>query len=451
MQLATKLRLAFLLMGFLGILLVAGFANRFVARSLTAFDLRFYRSVMADQLGRLYEEYDGWPDNLRRGRFEGGRMFDWLVVDSRGNLLWASSHHFVNLELNAMLQTERESIVAHGEVVGYLIARPLSQLDVQARQLSGVLQQFSLGLNRILFLAIGISFLLSLFLASWLSRTFTRPIRELQQATLALGQGQTPTVPVRGRDEIAQLAASFNQMSAQLRQAEITRKQMTADIAHDLRTPVSIILGHAEAVRDGVFPSDGETMEIIHDEARRLSRMIEDLRTLSLADAGQLYLHLQPIAPYELLRRAYQAHLPQAQQQGVNLSLECSEQLPFISADIDRMAQLLDNLMGNSLRHTPEGGTIRLIGRLLNPQTVQLQIKDSGCGIDADLLPHIFDRFYRIDRSRQRQIGAGSGLGLAIAKSIVEKHGGTILAESVVQQGTTMTIQLPLPIAQLGG
>ncbi|MCI0649245.1 MAG: ATP-binding protein, partial [Chloroflexi bacterium] len=246
--------------------------------------------------------------------------------------------------------------------------------------------------------------------------------------------------PVRSDDELGELATSFNQMSADLAQARDLRRQMTADIAHDLRTPLSIILGHAEALRDGVLPATAESFEVIHDEARRLNRLVDDLRTLSLSEAGELPLTRRPTPPAELLERAVAAHAPQARQKEIALQVEAAAGLPAVDVDPDRMAQVLDNLVGNALRYTPAGGRISL-GARPDPAGVVLMVEDSGPGVPAGELPFIFERFYRGDKSRQRAAG-GSGLGLAIARAIVEAHGGRIAAESAPGEGLAVAIEL---------
>jgi signal transduction histidine kinase len=215
---------------------------------------------------------------------------------------------------------------------------------------------------------------------------------------------------------------------------------MTADIAHDLRTPLSIILGYTEALSDGKLPGTPEMYEVMHNEAQHLSHLIDDLRTLSLADAGELKLTRQQIWPQELLERSASAHLAQAQQQNVSLQVKAAADLPTIEVDPDRMAQVLGNLVSNALRYTPEGGRIVLSAES-DSQAVYLQVQDNGDGIDPGDLPYIFNRFYRADKSRQQQKGE-SGLGLAIARSIVEAHGGAISVESGLGKGTTFTITL---------
>jgi signal transduction histidine kinase len=247
---------------------------------------------------------------------------------------------------------------------------------------------------------------------------------------------------VRTNDELGELAASFNQMSADLAQANQSRRQMTADIAHDLRTPMSVIMGYTESLKDGRLQGSQETYEILHQEARHLSHLIEDLRFLSLADAGELPLIKRPIPPQALLERVALAHMAQAEEKGVTLQVQERPELPTVELDPERMTQVLGNLVSNALRHTPAGGTISLAANIQDNNHLTITVHDTGTGIPAEDLPHIFERFFRGDRVRQRT--GSSGLGLAIARSIVEAHKGTITADSQEEQGTTFTITLSI-------
>jgi len=249
------------------------------------------------------------------------------------------------------------------------------------------------------------------------------------------------SVPVRSQDELGQLAESFNQMSSDLSRATRLRRQMTADIAHDLRTPLTVITGYIEALRDGDLQPSSARFDAMHDEAQHLKRLVQDLRTLSLADAGELSLNCQPVSVPELLDRVATAHRHQAEQQQINIEVLPADALPDLEVDFDRMVQVLGNLVSNALRYTPEGGKI-ILSAQEQSNAVLLQVQDTGNGIPPAELPHIFNRFYRADKSRQQNEGE-SGLGLAIARAIVQAHGGSISAESEVGQGTTFQILLP--------
>jgi signal transduction histidine kinase len=248
-------------------------------------------------------------------------------------------------------------------------------------------------------------------------------------------------VEVRSRDELGTLAESFNLMSTDLARASSLRRQMTADIAHDLRTPLSVILGYTEALREGKLSGEQDIYDTLYAEAQHLQRLIDDLRTLSLADAGELPLARQVVAPHSLLDRAASAYRAQAETQHIALVVQANPDLPEVAVDPERMAQVLGNLLSNALRFTPAGGAITL-SATAQGKMVQLGVADTGSGIAADDLPRVFERFYRADTSRQHD--GSSGLGLAIAKSIVEAHGGSINVASTRGVGTTFTLTLPV-------
>lgn len=331
-------------------------------------------------------------------------------------------------------------VKADGEIVGTLLIRS------NAYRLSG---PGSIFLDRFNFQILWsglIAMALALLLAVVLSRTITRPIRELTAATQVVSEGKlTHEVPVRSRDELGRLANSFNRMSSDLARSLNLRRQMTADIAHELRTPISIILGHTEAVHDGVLPASSETFEIIREEAARLEHLVDDLRTLSMADAGELKLSIRPYSPQKLLDDARKIFSHQARRKGISIHTRVEGGLPDLEVDPERMKQVLGNILENALRYTPENGRINLsAGRV--DEKIELRVQDSGPGVAPEELNRIFERFYRTEASRSRNEG-GSGLGFAIAKSLAEKHNGRIWAESKAGEGLTVVIQLPMQTA----
>lgn len=330
---------------------------------------------------------------------------------------------------------QKVAITVDGELVGYVIKVTSSpELNpVESRYLGRMTQALilaSLG-------AVVIAVLLGLFLA----RTITRPVRELTAASVAMAEGHlSQQVQVRSRDELGELTKTFNKMSADLEQANRLRRQMTADIAHDLRTPLSVITGYLEGLKDGVVKPTPQRFTAMHDEAIFLQRLVEDLRILSLADAGELSINYQAVQPGELIERLASAYQHQAEKKNIHLNISVEPNLPLIKADPERVLQALSNLVSNAMRYTPEDGEITLIAGRDNAH-VFLKVKDSGTGIPSDTLPHVFERFYRGDNSRQDE---GSGLGLAIAKSIVELQGGKISVSSEgANMGSLFTIQLP--------
>ena len=275
-----------------------------------------------------------------------------------------------------------------------------------------------------------------------LSRALTRPLRELTTATEQMAAGQLGMqVDARTQDEIGKLATSFNKMSRDLAQASRLRRQMTADIAHDLRTPLTILRGYTEGLKEGSIEDGKELYDLLHQEVVHLQHLVEDLRTLSLADAGELRLNRKVIDPKALLERAGLAHVVAARQKSISVRVEAPDTLPSVSVDVERMTQVLDNLVTNALQFTSEGEI--LLAGASTDGSVALCVSDTGTGINPEEIILIFDRFYKVDRSRHRNGQAQSGLGLAIAKAIVEAHEGVISAESTLGKGTRFTILLP--------
>lgn len=283
--------------------------------------------------------------------------------------------------------------------------------------------------------------LLAALVATRAFRSIAAPLADVMSAADAVAAGDfSVRVAERGSPEFRQLARSFNRMAGQLQQSDQQRRTMMADVAHELRTPLHIIQGNLEGVIDGVYPASPEHIEATLDETRLLARLVEDLRILSLAEAGQLPMRWEAVDVAGLLRDAATSFSGQAETAGVTLVvvIQGAPNELIVTADYHRLDQVLGNLIANALRHTPAGGTITLCGRA-DLGGVAVEVSDTGAGIPPDELPHIFDRFW----SRGAEGKAGSGLGLAIARSIVAAHDGIIEAESSPGQGTTMRVQLP--------
>ncbi|WP_406069726.1 sensor histidine kinase [Micromonospora sp. NBC_01638] len=273
-----------------------------------------------------------------------------------------------------------------------------------------------------------------------LSRRVLRPIRTLTAASHRLGDGDLSNrVPVRGNDELAGLARSFNQMADSLRSAEERQRRLIADVAHELRTPLANLRGYLEALQDGVIAPGPELFASLHDEAVLQQRIVDDLQDLALAEAGQLAYHRVPVDVAELLETCRTAHRSRAEADRVALAVRAEP--ATVHGDPDRLRQLIGNLITNALRATPAGGRITLEAHHAQG-TVVVRIVDTGCGIASDALPHIFERFWRGDPARGRHTG-GSGLGLSIARQIITDHGGSIEVASQVGAGCTFTITLP--------
>jgi len=278
-------------------------------------------------------------------------------------------------------------------------------------------------------------------------RGFMNPLARLMAAADAVADGDLSVrVPEEGRGEFRRLALSFNRMVSELERSDRLRRNLTADVAHELRTPLHIIQGNLEGIQDGVYQPDDEQINLLLDETRQLSRLVEDLRTLSLAEAGQLPLKKEEVDLDDLLGDVATSFSGQAEAAGVDLAVD--PPAPggpprVMQGDAGRLDQVLSNLVANALRHTPPGGRITLKAAAV-PEGFRLQVCDNGSGIPPDDLPFIFDRFWHGDPARPDSRDSSSGLGLAIARQLVQAHGGRISVESQLNQGTTFTIDLPV-------
>jgi signal transduction histidine kinase len=301
--------------------------------------------------------------------------------------------------------------------------------------------------NRAVLMGGLIALIAALVVGFFIFRAITRPIDQLTRAAHQLAQGDLSTrVAVDdhasrlGSDEISELGAAFNTMAGSLQQSEQVRRDMTADIAHELRTPLAVMRGNLEAMLDGVYPFDAEHLDPVLNQVNLLTRLVDDLRTLALAEAGQLPLSKRPVDLAALLQSVWTSFEAQAATQQVTLLTEIAPDLPTVELDPDRMQQTIGILISNALRYTPPQGSITVAAQT-DRASVTIEVADTGSGIAPEDLPHVFDRFYRADKSRARESG-GSGLGLAIAKSIVEAHGGSIVAASQLGRGTQLVIRL---------
>ncbi|PZG17186.1 HAMP domain-containing sensor histidine kinase [Nonomuraea aridisoli] len=270
----------------------------------------------------------------------------------------------------------------------------------------------------------------------------SRPLRALTDAVRDMEEGRAARVEVRGKDEIGMLAAAFNAMAERRERLEELRKAMVGDVAHELRTPLSNIRGWLEAAQDGLANPDPELVSSLLEEALLLQHVINDLQDLAVADAGELRLRAEPVDVTDLLAQVATAHRGGAEAAHVTL-LTRAEGRPRLVADPVRLRQALGNLVSNAVRHTPPGGTVSLLARRVGDDVV-IDVTDTGSGIAPEDLPLVFERFWRVEKSRSRRSG-GSGLGLPIARKLAEAHGGSLSASSVVGNGSTFTLRLPVP------
>jgi signal transduction histidine kinase len=293
--------------------------------------------------------------------------------------------------------------------------------------------------------AVVASVLAALLVSLFLSRRIVAPVRDLTDASQRLTDGHyDERVQVNGSDEIAQLAARFNQMAAQLEQVESMRRQLIGDVTHELRTPLTSIKGYMEGLVDGVLPSTPETFNQIHHEADRLSRLVDDLQELSRVEAKAYSLDFHSVTVSNLVQTTVKRLSPQATAKRIQLRSSLPADLPHIQADEDRITQVLVNLVANAIQYTPESGDVT-ISAVRHEDEIYISVKDSGIGIPPEHLANLFTRFYRVDKSRSRNAGGGSGIGLTIAKHLVEAHGGRLWVESKGEgQGSTFTFSLKI-------
>jgi signal transduction histidine kinase len=448
-SLAVKLTLAFLLVGLTGSILVTVIIQSQTRAAFSNFIVNQAQQTLADNLVTYYQTTGSWigvGTNIYMlqgslsapmggsGRHPGGNPFTLVGPD---RVVIASNQPD---ELGRTISKSDLSgalvLKSNNQNIGWLLLTPIRQNFTPNTPEGNFLRT----VNSATLLSASVAILLALGLGGLLAFTMTRSLRDLTEATVEIAKGRFgKQVKVRSKDEIGKLAESFNQMSFDLDQATKSRQQMTADIAHDLRSPLSVITGYAEALSDNKLPGTPEVYNILLQETRHLDRLVDDLRLLSLADTGELPLTLQPIQLRALLERVVARHAVTGSQRQIDLQINTANNLPQVNVDVERMSQVLDNLILNAFRYTPEGGCV-LLGAVLIGDTIQITVKDNGRGIAEEDLPHIFDRFYRGDKSRPHN--GESGLGLAIAKSIVEAHGGKIDVESAQGQGAQFTISL---------
>lgn len=364
------------------------------------------------------------------------------VIDPAGQVVLDTSGA-VGEAVLAAADVQRWPLVVNQQPVGTLLVEG-SMMRTDAESATVLL-----AVTRAVLLAGLVAGLVAVLLAGLLVRQVTQPLVALAWASRLIAEGdRTARVPVRSKDELGELAAAFNQMANSLEQQETLRRNLMADVAHELRTPLTGIQGTVEALQDGVFPLTTENLDSIHEQVLLLNRLVEDLRTLANAEAGQLSLTRMPVNVAELAQQSLTTFQSQARARQITLSLQIDNDLPSIQGDAQRLGQVLSNLLDNALRHTPLGGHVR-VALAKEPAGISLTVTDSGAGIAPDDLPRVFDRFYRADSSTgalwARETG-GSGLGLAIARQLVAAHHGKIWVESPPvgqNQGSAFCIFLP--------
>ena len=396
------------------------------------------------QLVGYYEQAGSWQgvdDWLGRGPGEpahpGGRpRLEITLADADGLVVYSNHGHATG----ALLPAERDValvLASQERPIGYLVAAPgpIETLRPPERAFVDQVRQTLLLAGLI---AIGIGLLLGLAL----SHSLARPLNRLALAARVIAAKDfTHRVTPGSTREVAEVAHAFNDMAASLEKAEVLRRNLVADVAHELRTPLSVLQGNLTALLDGVYSLDMSEVARLYDETRLLNRLVGDLRELAQAEAGQLNLNVQSIDVSRVAQATVDAFGAAAEEKQVTLSANLPADLPAVRADAERVAQALRNLLSNALRHTPAGGAIA-VAAVRAPGGVEISVSDTGEGIAAQDVPYVFDRFWRGDKSRARETG-GSGLGLAITRRLIEAQGGQMGVESQIGQGSRFWFKLP--------
>lgn len=353
-----------------------------------------------------------------------------LVAAMEATLPRAFARHLEAMEL-AMLSAGNSNLADHDHLADDLVIN------------------FRTAVTEATLIALTAATLIALALSAWMTRRIVRPVRQIMEASRNIAQGNysralsLPDRPLADLDEMGQMAHSFNWMAGQLAESDTLRRQLIGDVSHELSTPLTVIKGSMEGLIDGVLPPDAATFQQVQQEAARMQRLVADLQELSRVEAGAYDLHRQPLNLTTLLTDVTDRLRRQFDDKGVNLCLQLPPGLLLAEADGDRIAQVLINLIGNALQYTPTGGGVTVTA-VRQPNVFRISVSDNGEGIAAEHLPHLFTRFYRVDKSRSRASG-GSGIGLTIARHLVEAHGGRIWAESDgVGRGSRFIFTLPI-------
>ena len=457
LSLATKFLGAFVIVVLVAMMTVSFLANRSAEREVRGF---MFRGSMTDvqgvaaELAAFYQGRGSWEGVealFTRGRLQGGMgphdagssmmgmmRPDLTLADSKGRVI-----HSMSLEATVLpddLLDKASPILVDQGVVGYVI--------VQTDPGFPATQDLIRAVNRAIWLAALVAGAVALLLGGALIVGLLRPVRALTAAARDLAAGNLQRrVPITSRDELGDLSSAFNHMAEALERAERLRREMTADVAHELRNPLAVMQARVEAILDGVYPATDTNLRAVLEQTQLLNRLVDDLRTLALADAGQLQLERKPTDLSTLVDHVIEGYRPQADIMGVHLGMTSNFEGPVeLLLDAARIEQILGNLLSNAMRHTPSGGDILVTAqRQKGTGKVVVEVQDSGEGIPRESMPYVFERFYRADRGRGRQQG-GTGLGLAIARKLAEAHGGALEAANRPEGGARFTLSLPLAL-----
>ena len=443
-RLWVRLSLAFVFVAVISALAVAVLATSVASNQFQQYvarrDLLAQTGVLED-LATYYETNGTWAGvesvlAQLAGRGQGRGRPPVLLADATGGIVYDERNQRVGTALTNSEHDNALPIEVKRATVGYLL------LGAQGRgALATNEQDFLDQLQRTLLIAAVIAATLGIGVGVVISRTVSRPLSQLAQAARAFAAHHwDQRVQISGTEEVAEVSFAFNDMADSLQQADALRRNLMADVAHELRTPLTVLQGNLRAMLDGVYPLERGEIATLYDETRLLNRLVDDLRELALAEAGQLKLNLQPIDLAALIGSTVTNFMPVAEERGLTLEAKIDQAIA-VHADPDRVAQVLRNLIANALWHTPPQGHITVEAQPID-QGVHVSVTDTGEGITPEEMRHVFDRFYRSDKSRTRLSG-GSGLGLAIAKSLIEAMGGQIGVDSELGKGSRFWFTLP--------
>jgi two-component system, OmpR family, sensor histidine kinase BaeS len=448
-RLWVKLSIAFSVAVLAGFFLIGSASALITQRDVLAYFL--VRQLQAqggliDQLEEYYRQNQSWDgvqtilsrENQALPRLDGiGIVLS--LNDNAGNPLYNVLQEYPNLREGEIQRLQAFSIMVDGEIRGFLvinrIARPLPH------NLPPLLLE---QLSSLLLVLAGVGGLLGVVAGTISSRILTAPLSQLANVTRAFTHNRKVRAEIKGSEEIVAVARAFNEMADSLEKSEQLRRNLVADAAHELRTPLTVLRANLQAILDGVYPLNRTEIEGLLHQTDLLSHLVSDLHELGQAEARQLPMQPDMIDLNILVETAGNKFRTVAEAHELKLYVEISSVPIIVSADVHRMMQVLNNLLQNALTHTPSGGAITLSLYVTNHKAA-ISVQDTGIGIAPEHLAHVFERFYRVDRSRNRATG-GAGLGLAIVKAIVEMHGGQISVSSkgLVGQGATFTIMLPV-------
>lgn len=455
----ARILLSFVLVVLLTITIVILVARQSATREVRTFMLRGAMTdidVLVSDLVAYYQQNNSWegvetlllPHGYQRGQGQGNMMGQRIIItDPNAVIVVDTRESRTGEQINKAEMSSGIKMKDGLKTIGYLVVEGGMGLNQAAGQ------QLIDRLNRAALIAAVVAGSISLILALFLAYRLIRPVKEMTEAAEKLGEGDlSQRVPIHGHDELASLGKSFNKMADSLQASEKARQAITADIAHELRNPLAVQRASLEAMQDGIYPMTSENLTPVIEQNILLTRLVEDLRTLALVDANQLDFDLTVFDQPALCRKIINLYQAEADRLKISIHLipDPVQTKPGLDvyADPMRVEQILSNLLSNALRYTPEAGEILLEIQKIRENLVSTIIHDSGPGIPPETLPYVFDRFYRVDKSRSREDG-GSGLGLTIARQLAEAQGGTLNAANHPDGGAVFT--LTLPAAKPGG